>query len=1031
MPQIQVGSPNINTFSFSLAFDIANRRCIFTDTSSYNNTSNQGVLFVQGIAFSLIDSDGVELASIDWDNPQLPTPATQPVYTLDLSSIGFPFLFQRYTIVGSIKDQNGNIYTTQPVYKTVGQPVGFTESGYVNGIFKITPNIPNNTLSVSEVTPFVYNSKTPNLITKSGTLSYPTGTISPISFTGTPFSNNVVFSGQYRIANTSIASYDLEDAVSVLISYYTNNYFDVITGSKMADLSCCLEQVQDTAIKRCTDAVGQQAKQKLADISSAYMLGISNEISGKDSSAQYEYIKKYLKCDCGATSLQQNEVNPINPSSTSIIVTGINGTTVTPSTNGNTSNFIVSSNVYQVVKGDTGDLAFTISTDNRTSGVVKTIITFNYTVMAGYLLSAINGNDSLMAQLNALITFSNYTIDLNNLNGKCVIDISSTDYLLSYKVPSGAVLFKNITINGTLHTAPTGLVVSGTDAITAYLNSLSLGAFDVIYSNSMTGSYFSILSAPNANTLNSVTLTISSVDTSVPFQSTNKSIVAVLQAIIDYLCGLTTLQLALGSAVSLGYFDYNGSLVYNTYGTTNTQNDFNAGVSNSIQNIINRINALTTVTCARLQALFQDYPSAVFDITNDRIMSIVAGNCTSLNARQFSLAVISAINSNSDVKAAFCGIVCTTPDMCPAIASFNLNVYGFSLAIYSIAWGVTPNVAQTVTVNYRVQGASSWITATTGLIILPNGNISGVSPYLLPLFTSHNTSYEVQVINNCSGLGVINQVRTPTTPVYANTFRLTNVEYLGCGATPITLYSNSPFAQGAFMYYDIALSSNVLGYTYIISPIGDVYAISSGSGQVFYYQGYNCNNGTPNNYILGNNSSTICGNPTYVLYTKGGFAVGRTVYYDGSLITPVSASYIVFNGIIYNLSSGVIGSAVGSTCSNNTTLTLTYSRGTFAGNLSNAVPFDVLISSMNIQGSSGSSCSSPSETDSLANMTLVSGGNNINFVSNGLTCASTRFTVNNSVTVNGNVLSNGGTAVISGITFNIVILNVSCSVYTC
>ena len=1037
MPQIVVNSPNIGIFSFSAAFDIANRQVVFTDTSIYNNISGHGVLFVEGIAFSLVDQDGVILATIDWTAPQLPTPATQSVYNLDLSSLGYAFLFQNYTIVGAIKDSNGNIYTTIPVIKKVCQPVGFTDSGYVYGIFKVTPNIPANILSVSEITPFIYNNNRPVSITKSGNLYYPTGTISPVAFTGTPFSNNVVYSGQYRIVNTSIATYDLQDAVYVVISYYTNNNFNVFVGSKMADLNCCIMQLQETSVKRCNDAVGQQAKQKLLDISTFYMNGIMSEIDGKDSNIQYEYIKKYLNCDCGETSLQQNEINPINPSVTSIIVTGINGSTVIPSINGNTTTYTVSSNVYQVVKGNTGDLAFTISIDNTITGVTKTIITFNYNIMAGYILSAITSSPSLINQLNALVTFSNSNIDLSNLDGKCILDIGDVDYFLTYKVPDNTAVFKSITVNNALHTAPTGLLVSGTDSINAYLNSLLLGSMQSIFANDTSGSYFSIISAPNTNTLNSIVLTIDGLDNVVNFQATSKSIVAALQGIIDYLCGITALQVALGSALSLGYFDYNGNIVFNTYSATaNTQNDFNAGISTSIQNIMSRINTLTTITCAKLQSLFQDYPSATFNINTDRILSIVNNNCTTLSAKQMSLAFINSITAYSDIKAAYCNISCLTPTMCPDVAGFSVNNYGNNLAIYQVVWVVVPTSPQTVAVQSRVLGTSTWTVATTGLVVLPNGNISGTSPYLIPAATSPSTIYEVQIFNNCGGAGLIKQITTPATPIYTNSYRLGNIPYLICGATPELLYTSAPFGNAVFVYYDAALTMPVTGFGYIIPSNGDIYYMISGTGQVLYSEGGNCNAGTPNSYLLGNNSSTICASSTsYVLYTNGSFAVGKVLYYDASAInTPVTGvSYIVFNGIVYNLntSTGVIGSATGTTCSSMTTLTLSYSGGTFAGNVNNVVPFNVTISAINVQGSSGTDCTSPSESDGLPSMTLVAATNNINYTSGGLTCASTRYTVTNNAIVNGNLVTNGSTVVISGITFSIVILNTNCSVYTC
>ena len=73
MPQISINSANIISFGFSASFDIMNRSVLF-DTSTltiYQGSSGSGIFNVQGIAFSLVDQDGVELMGVDWSNPQI------------------------------------------------------------------------------------------------------------------------------------------------------------------------------------------------------------------------------------------------------------------------------------------------------------------------------------------------------------------------------------------------------------------------------------------------------------------------------------------------------------------------------------------------------------------------------------------------------------------------------------------------------------------------------------------------------------------------------------------------------------------------------------------------------------------------------------------------------------------------------------------------------------------------------------------------------------------------------------------------
>ena len=928
MPSLPINNANIGVFSFNFTLDLYNKQAIFDFTGTTYNGS--GISLVQGISAGLTDGDGVQLAVIDFTNSQnYIVPSVTQIFTVDLSSLPIAFFFQRYTIQAAIKDQNGTIYTTMAVYKNICQPNGITDGGYVDGMFNVTADCVNNLLSVKECTVLVYNGQVPITVTKSGVLSYPTGTIGQVTFTGTPFENNRVYTGEYNIENTTIATYDLADSCYVLVNYYTNNIFDIICGSKMSDLNCCILDIQQRAQRDANLATGKFAKQQLAEISVPYFLGLSQEIAGQDSTKQYEYIKKYLNCTCGKNKVRQNELNPINPSIYSIVVIGVNGSTVSGSVNGTTKTWTVSSNVYQIVKGNTGDLAFTLAVDNTVSGVTKTILTFNYTVMAGYILTAIGGNGTLIAQLNSLIAATT-NIDLTTLDGACIINMSNTNYFLAYLTPNTASTLNSILIGATTYTPPTPILCTNTDGILSYINGLNLGTFTASYSNG----YFNLLSNTNPNNPVSVTLGINSSPTVVPFQKTNYSLIAVLQSMVDYMCNLTALQVALGANLQLCTFDYSGAVVVTNYNGTGgnqaNQGQFNSGVAAAICNIVNRINTLTGITCAKIQAIFQDYPNAVFNIASDRYLSIVDGNCTNLNAKQSAFAVIAAINAYSDVKAAFCAISCATPGTCPDVSGVSLNsINSSTIGFYGLTWASTTAATQTVTVRYRLTGTTTWTIATTSLQILPNGNILGTTPFPIGGLTAGRT-YDIWVQNNCGGVGSVNQITVPAAGVTQGSYLLDTVLYNTCADTPVTLYSALPFATGDEMFYDSGLTEPVTGYTYIV-PIttGKIYNLNSTTSIVGTWTGATCTSGTAGSYILGTSTSTICTGTPVTLYTNGVFAVGGILYTDSALTTPVTGyTYVVdgANNHIYNLNSstGAIGADTGLTCNNNYTVSAAY-----------------------------------------------------------------------------------------------------------
>lgn len=911
MPQINVNTSNITTFGWSANFDIYNRRITFnlapfTTGSGLGNTK---------ASFSIVDQDGVTLASINWASPQIPTPSPTSTYVLDLSMVNFAFLFQTYAIIGAIQDGGGAVYQTDTIYAKICQPTNLTDQGYVPGCFQITPDCINSVLTVKEITALVYNSLQPQSVSKTGTLNYPTGTLSPLSFSRTPFSNNVVYTGQYNIQCTSVATYAIGQDIYVLVSYITNNVFPVTCANKMANILCCIQKVQQTAIRDCNNAVGANARQQLSDISMFVMNGLLKEISGQDSSFEVEQIKKYLSCDCGSASLSQSEFTPINPAATSIVLTGVGGTDVpTPTLVGNTLHYDIGSNVYQVVKGDTGDLAFTIAINTAISNTVQYIITFNYDTMAGYILTAIQNDPTLLAQLNSLIAASGSII---GLNGSCVINTAQITYSLSQSV-TGATVITNIVIGGVTFAAPTNLFANNPTAVATWLNSLTLGTFSV----TLTGGILTILSVNNTNVISTMTFTGPNVTQQ--FQATSVTLVQVLQAIINFLCNLTALQVALGQALSLCTLDYNNDVVTTSYPSNTTQQAYNGAVASAICNLSNRISSLVAFTCAKLQALFSDNPNAQFNYANDRFLSIVGGGCTTLTSKQAALAFISAVNSDPATKAAFCAIDCTVPGTCPDVSSVSTGIVSSNvLGVFGLTWNGTPSASQSVSVLYRVHGTTPWITATNNLLILPNGNISGTSPYQIPGLLA-GTTYDIWVQNNCGGTGFITQQSTPTGTVYTTSVLLDNSIYAICGDTPINVFSSVPFATGVNLFFNIGLTTPVTGFTFV-APVsgGQIYAINTSTGVVGANTGSICGTGTIGSYILGNNSSTICPLTPQNLYTNGAFAVGQVLYYDSALTTPVTGFAFVVQSatnIIYNLNNtnGTIGASTGLSCSSNT-----------------------------------------------------------------------------------------------------------------
>jgi hypothetical protein len=698
----------------------------------------------------------------------------------------------------------------------------------------------------------------------------------------------------------------------VEVVYRTANQFDVTCQNRIGDLMCCLTALENKAKANCNNAIGKAASQQMAEVMPSFVIGLSKEINGQDASVEAAFIRKTLACDCGATSVGQNEMTPINPSVTNIVLNGVGGTSIAdPTTVGNTKTYNIRSYVYQVAKGNAGDNAWTITVDTATTNTIKYVITFNYTIQAGYILNAISNSPTLLQQLNNLITSTGGAI--SGLDGKCVIDLSTADYVASIPNLNASTTVGNIVINGITYTAPS-LFVTNTSGIKTWLDSLSKGTFTVVYSAGI----LTVFTNANPNTVS--TLTLGSPSITSQFQSSNATLVDVLQAMIDYLCELSALQMVLGAAIQICTLDYNMAVVTTNLGASATQATLNTTMAAAICNIASRISSLTAVTCDKLKTIFQDNVNASFSGALARAYGVNAdGSCVGFTVDQLALGIFQAANVSAAVKAAFCAIDCTVPGTCPDVAGINLAMNGSYIGVYGLVWATAQASTQSVTVSYRPTGSGSYTIATNNLQIFPNGNINGTTPFNITAVTP-GVTYDVRIVNNCGGAGFTTQIAVPTSSIVTSNYLVDVSIYNICGTSPVQLYSSSPMATGVTIYTNAGLTTPLTGYNYIAnSTTGAIFIINPSTGVVGSDTGLVCNSGTAASYTLGNNTGTICSASSNTLYTNGAFGVGKVLYIDSALTTPVTGYAYVVNsvtGIIYNLdsSTGLIGVSTGISC---------------------------------------------------------------------------------------------------------------------
>lgn len=778
MPQKIINNSQIAVFSFKVTFDIKNLKMVFDVSDTVFNGT--GVDDCKGINFSVVDEGGVEHLAYNWTSPAiLPVSTTAnpkvggtSTFELDLSDTFFYALFfQKWRIKGAIRDGNGVTYETNLVLFDVCKPKDFNEEGYIGGLFNVEVNCPQSQITVKDQTPLTYLGIEPFEKENDGVLSYPRGTIADVLFTFTPFVNNVVYTGTYAITNTLTAKYDIGNGGIVQLEYYTKNEWTFDCENNIANVLCCVYDLQLRADRNCNNAVGKEAQRQLLEITPMLLVGIANEYSGRDSSQQAKYIREKLRCDCGKQGVKKVSIDPVNTAIYNIMIEDAGATTVTSQVSGSSKIFTVSSRAYIVEKLDNNDTAILIQIDTQTPFATKYKIGLNYELIAGNILNEISLSENLLLQLNSLVTET--FLDLSTLNGRCVIDITANDYFLSYRATANSNVVKSILIGTTTYNAPPALTVNNVSGITSWLNGLSLGTFNVSFSTSNSGAFLNVLSTSNSNVLQSMVIT-SSGDITVRFNATNKSLVAVLQAVIDYICELSASQMALGASITVCSF-LNGQNSETTLGASATQAQLNSLVAAALCQIRNRITAVTTTTCNQIRALFIDRPANTLTTTGRLYGINDSGDCTSWTLRQTAMAIINTIKTDTIVFNNFCSIPeCGEPVSCPDILGFTIIQLGDTLVLQSVLYSGFVTTSQTLTVRVREVGAPTYDLVTNSLSVGANGS---VTPNLVVVPSVEvGNSYQVLVQNNCGGAGIAQIIEITSCPEPTNLNVLFNEE---------------------------------------------------------------------------------------------------------------------------------------------------------------------------------------------------------------------------------------------------------------
>lgn len=914
---INIGSANIDVFGFQSFFNLELKK-LTLDITGFTTFKSGGAANVVGIAFNITGPGGIILSAVDWTAPMIdPSTAT----SVDVDLPGEYGMFGFYSITGVIRDAGNIDYTTKPIIKEITQPNGYSK-GFAPGVMSIDAqcNIPQ--VKVSEQTVFVYNSLPAISIQKTGILSYPKGTLADLDFTFTPLlisGSGKVFTGRYTVNNKSVASYDLNDGVIVMVSYLTQGLEGVVNcNSAVAQIMCCIEDTKFAFENNPYSATGKAAKEKLDRITIPFYTAIGKEASGKDASTEVAQIKAILNCDCGcnASGIEPQPILGATQLGNIIVVLGTNAVNVTPETAGSTTNFTVDvKNV--ILSKDPDDTNFTIVKTTSSSQIVYTV-DFDYEILAATILDEIQNNEDLLQLLKNLVGVGNNDVSLDGLLNNCIYTLSNCSYSLIEQTNVPKVIV-SVTINGVVKTAPTGLLLTNTSGIATWLNSLSLGTFTA-HADSGSGTVI-ISSVANPNNITLIEMTANTGTISRLFTRTCMALIDILNAIGTYICALQSSQIKFGITGPV-LLSFNSDF---TIKTTMLSSSMTVGAL--LVQMLNSINALymrqqtVSLNCANIKTLFA--PPTLSQVPGDGVLGTIGLVCAKLDFATLSGILLTTIANTPALLAQLCLTVtnCTAPT-CSAVTNVSAVFASGTLTVNcnNNGGGSTP-----IKIFYRVANSGGTLTEVD--------TTASALPLAIPSLATQQ--YEVQVVKQCS-----NGLLSPAVSAFSNnpcaapasfgvTTDGTNFTVTGSltgGATKIRVVMIAPGGGTSTYNHDFGSSSgsftipvpastfgdfNFTGYTVCDDTVSPN-VVSNASVPVVV------NISTPSsdaiNARLNTNEAGACAASPRLIFVSPGTVItpGNVLYYNFHLTIVISDMTFVVDdatGRLYNLASnGVVGS---------------------------------------------------------------------------------------------------------------------------
>lgn len=689
-------SPDLGTLEVKCVIDLTGSSPVINltnQTTANPNTSPVPPLDTLVWVLNIYSPTGTPIYTSDFDNPW-----KVGVWTTEQITAAWPRPFNQiewgnYILEFQVKDSANTVY---PLNKSADlcRPSGNTrKSPNAYGVVSLTVEVLCDKASIylKDNTSKTYQGLVGILASSYLALDYPrdpTG-VRPDPFVTTSFTGDALLpftfnANGYEATCYSIYTYDLGDNVFVMIRYTGQATFPVQCNIDLCPLACAVKGLEDEIKSgKCSDVVAAQNKLNIiTPMLLRAFIAKANPTCGIDLPSLIDEIKKIggFNCDCvnGSTGIgaQSTLIDgllfSVNNQGGDIVATF--------SVTGN--NVVLNIKDRSYTFGAQGP-CLSSSSENillvPTVGPTNTHVCLQVNIagLAKEIYDATAGSVALLNQFNDLVIGgSGFVL---NVDGKCIISNGACDFtwVLS-NITTADASIASMQRNGVYQTINRVFNINTLPALQTYLNTLGLGVFVV---TNLGGGNVQIATTNNTFGLGTMVY-FDSISASKKLAVLTQDCAGfapltpdeIVQAIIDYLCGLTDAQIKTSQAYAICYIDpltNTKKVAAVDSGTALT--DFIIELLARGCNTIDYIMTISQLTCANIQAAFPVSESVMQP--NDFLLGSKNGACARIYPVELGTIMFNYGIYNADFMNSLSAAIELNSGgkMCDPFTTFNLS----------------------------------------------------------------------------------------------------------------------------------------------------------------------------------------------------------------------------------------------------------------------------------------------------------------------------------------------------------------------